>query len=75
MSSFQCPVCSEAAHTVLDLSEDGIRCACPHCGEFGLSDASSISLARYNGQVRQGLLAAAISRTQPGQLPVITHID
>jgi hypothetical protein len=75
MSAIECPVCSEAAHTVLDLSEDGLRCACPRCGEFALSDASSITLARYTGNLRRGLLNAAIARAKPGQVPVISHTD
>ena len=75
MSRLECPVCSGPAHTVLDSSEGEIHCICDECGEFTLSEASSMSLPRYTGRLRKGLLSAAVARAQPGELPFISHTD
>jgi hypothetical protein len=75
MSLIDCPVCSELAADFVDVSDAGSCFECKHCGRFAVSEASAMSLGRYTGPMRRGLLNAAILRTPPGGLPLISHVD
>lgn len=75
MSLIDCPVCSEVAVGFVAGPDAGDCFECRECGRFAVSEASIVSLGRYAGPVRRGLLAAAIIRTPPGGLPVISHVD
>jgi hypothetical protein len=75
MSVIHCPVCNEVANDLVELSDAGVHCECQQCGRFAVSAASATSLGRYTRPIRRGLLNAAILRTPPGGLPMISHVD
>jgi hypothetical protein len=75
MSAISCPVCSGTAADLYETPDAGICCSCEDCGSFVISEASAISLGRYSGPMRRGLLSAAIQRTPVGALPIISHVD
>jgi hypothetical protein len=75
MSLIDCPICNEVAVCVVDVADSDSRVECRHCGSFAVSEASTMSLGRYSSPIRRGLLTAAILRTPPGALPLISHVD
>jgi hypothetical protein len=66
MENYQCPICYRNPNKDFALSEDGASSPCPHCGEYAISTAASISVARYTAEVRREMLHAALMRNKAG---------
>ena len=73
--SLICPVCHEVADHLVEDADAGLQCECSRCGRFAIAEASAASFGRYTRPMRRGLLSAAILRTPPGGLPLISHVD
>lgn len=70
-----CSVCDEIAPARHEDVGDGIRFDCRTCGEFSISDMSSIAIQRFKPEMRRNFLRIATHRAGPATVPHISHVD
>lgn len=70
-----CSVCDDVSAAQHDQAGEGIKFECGTCGEYSISDMSSLAIQRFKPEMRRNFLRIASYRAGETGIPHISHVD